>query len=304
MKLGIIGGAGLLGATTAFYAGTKNILEEIKLVDLKENMAGSHAMDMEQAFLGISKTKVMKANYPDLYDCDIILITASLPERSVSSRNEYLAGNLSVIVPICQSLKQYCTKEAIVINATNPVDVFNYVVYKLLGWKREKFIGFTLNDTLRLRWAAALVTGKEAEKIEALCLGEHGEGQVRLYEQMTYEGRSMNLTERQKEQIEEKTGNWFAEYQALKSGRTTGWTSAVSLTAMIEAVTCDEGGILPGSAVLQGEFGYRDLSVGMPLRLGKEGILSIEEPGLEKGQKEKLDASAHKISELIRSIGF
>ena len=304
MKLGIIGGAGLLGATTAFYAGSKNILEEIKLVDLHDNLALSHAMDMGQALLDISKTKISKADYPDIWDCDILLITASLPECNVASRNEYLAGNVGVITPICESIKKYCTKEAIVINATNPVDVFNYVAYRLLGWERSKLIGFTLNDTLRLRWATSLVTGKEVQQIEALCVGEHGDGQVRLYEQMTYDGQPMCLTEGERRQIEEKTANWFTQYQTLKSGRTTGWTSAVSLTAMIEAIACDTGKILPGSAVLDGELGYRDVSMGMLLCLGREGILSIEDPSLTKEQKEKLDATAQKIQSLIQSIGF
>lgn len=304
MKLGIIGGAGLLGATTAFFAGSKNILDEIKLVDLNENMAMSHAMDMGQALQGISKTKVTKADYPDLADCDIILITASLPERNVANRNEYLEGNLGVVTPICNSLKEYCKNEAIVINATNPIDVFNYVVYKQLGWNRGKMIGFSANDTLRLKWAANLVTGKEIDKLEALCVGEHGDGQVRLYDQMKYDGQPLILTDEEKKQIEEKTANWFTEYQALKSGRTSGWTSAVSLTAIIEAIAKDTREVIPCSAVLEGEMGYNGLSMGMSVCLGKEGIIKINDPGFTAEQKARLDMTADKIKGLIQGIGY
>lgn len=304
MKLGVIGGAGLLGATTAFYAGTKNILDEIKLVDVKKNMAASHAMDMGQALLSISKTRVIQADYSELTDCGIILITASLPERNVADRNEYLTGNLGVITPVCEALKRYCSQDTVVINASNPVDVFNYITWKILGWERNKFIGFTLNDSLRLKWAVSLVTGKDVRKIQACCVGEHGDGQVRLYEQMTYEGRPLKLTEEEKQKIEEKTAGWFSEYQALNSGRTTGWTSAVSLTALIEAVACDSHAVLPGSAVLEGEYGYCDVSLGMPLCLGKEGICSIVDPELTEEQKQKLDAAAGKIRGLIGNAGF
>ena len=304
MKLGVIGGAGLLGSTTAFYTGTKDILEEIKLVDLKKNMVKSHVMDMGQALLPFSRTRIVEADYPDLYDCDIILITASLPERNVASRNEYLAGNVGVVTPICRMLKKYCPNQPVVINATNPVDVFNYITYKLLGWDRKKLIGFTLNDTLRLKWAAALVTGKDIRKIDACCIGEHGDGQIRLYEQMKYDGSPWILSREEREQIEEKTANWFSEYQALQSGRTTGWTSAVSLAAMIEAIACDTREILPGSAVLEGELGYTEISMGMPLCLGKEGILAVENPKLTAEQRKELDITAEKIRKLIHSVNF
>lgn len=304
MKLGIIGGAGLLGATTAFFAGSKNILDEIKLVDLNENMAMSHAMDMGQALQGISRTKVSKAGYPDLGDCDIILITASLPERNVANRNEYLEGNLGVVTPICQSLKTCCKKEAIVINATNPVDVFNYVVYRQLGWDRRKMIGFSANDTLRLKWATNLVTGREIGRLDALCVGEHGDGQVRLYDQMRYDGEPLVLTEEEKKQIEEKTANWFTEYQALRSGRTSGWTSAVSLTSIIEAIAGDTRAVIPCSAVLEGEMGYEGISMGMPVCLGKEGIAEIKDPGFTDKQKLQLDKTGEKIKGLLQGIGY
>lgn len=301
MKLGIIGGAGLLGSTTAFVAGIKNVLEEIKLVDINKSVLGSHVMDMGQALLPISKTKIVKAEYIDLYDCDIILITASLPERKVDNRNEYLQGNLDIIKPICENLKTY-NKEATVITCTNPIDVFNYVNWKLLGWNKNRLLGFNLNDTLRMKWAISNVTGKEYEKLDGYCIGEHGDGQVRLFDQMTYDGKAMQLTEDDTNKATRLTADWFREYQELDSKRTTGWTSAVNLANIIEAIATDSGKVIPCSTILTGEYGYDGISMGMPVSLGKDGVISINLPELTQAQKKQLNNTADSIKSIINSI--
>jgi malate dehydrogenase len=301
MKLGIIGGAGLLGSTTAFVVGMKDILDEIKLVDLNKSVLGSHVMDMGQALLPISKTKITKADYSDLSDCDIIVITASLPERKVDNRNEYLQGNLGIMKPICESLREF-TKEAIVLTCTNPIDVFNYVTWKLLGWNKNKILGFDLNDTLRLKWSVASVTGLEYGKLNGYCIGEHGDGQVRLFDQMTYEGRPINLTDEQAISSTKLTADWFRTYQELESKRTTGWTSAVNLAEIIEAIATDSGKVIPCSIILTGENGYEGVSMGMPVSLGKDGVKEIALPELTTTQKEQLNNTAEKIKGLINSV--
>ena len=301
MKLGIIGGAGLLGSTTAFVAGIKNVLEEIKLVDINKSVLGSHVMDMGQSLLPVSKTRIIQAEFSDLSDCNIILMTASLPERNVKDRNEYLQGNLGVVKPICEELKKF-NKEAIIICCTNPIDVFNYVIWKQLGWDKNKILGFSLNDSLRLKWAISNATGKDYDKLEGYCIGEHGDGQIRLFEQMTYDGKPIELTEDDKNKATQLTADWFREYQSLQSGRTTGWTSAVNLSKVIEAIATDSKEIIPCSVILTGEYGYEELSMGMPVALGNDGIKEIKLPELTAIQKEQLDNTASKIKNLITSI--
>lgn len=301
MKLGIIGGAGLLGSTTAFVVGMKDILKEIKLVDLNKSLLGSHAMDMGQSLLPISKTKITQTEYSDLSDCDIILMTASLPERNVKDRNEYLQGNLGVVIPICEELKKF-NKEPTIICCTNPIDVFNYIIWEKLGWNKNKIIGFSLNDTLRLKWAVSNVTGKSYDKLEGHCIGEHGDGQIRLFDQIKYEGKPIKLTEEDKNKATQLTADWFGKYQSLQSGRTTGWTSAVNLSKVIEALVTDSKDIIPCSTILTGEYGYENLSMGMPIVLGRDGVKEIKLPELTAIQKEQLDNTALKIKNLINSI--
>ncbi|MCP1108987.1 malate dehydrogenase [Lachnospiraceae bacterium PF1-21] len=302
MKLGVIGGAGLLGSTTAFCVGMRDVLEEIKLLDLKENVLEAHVMDMSQALLPVSKTKVTKADYEDLGDCDIILVTASLPERQVANRNEYLTGNLGVVTPICEKLKAVCKKDAILISATNPVDVFTYVYWKLLGWDKSKVLGFCVNDTLRFKWAIEEVTGKEFSKLDAMCIGEHGDGQVRLYNHVTYDGKPMEISQEERTAIEEATANWFRTWQQLDSKRTTGWTSGVMLADMIEAIATDSKAVIPVSVVMDGFKGYDHVAMGMPGVFSKEGVTKLIDVELTDEGKAQLDKTACKIEDMLKSI--
>lgn len=301
MKLGVIGGAGLLGSTSAFLAGMKGYLEEIKLVDIKENLVKNHVMDMGQAVYSASKTKISFGSYSDLADCGIILITASIPERRVEDRMEYLRDNMKIVKPICEQIKANCS-EAVIINATNPVDIFNYVIYKILGWDRKKILGFNGNDTYRLKWAASKVTGRDFKELDGFCIGEHGNGQINLYDKMTCGKKPLNLSDQQIEEIESITSNFFVQFSALDCGRTSGWASSINIEELIEAVATDSGKVLECSSVLEGEYGYSGVSFGVPVAVGCNGIKSYEMPQLTGEQKSRLDTIAEKLAVTIGKL--
>lgn len=301
MKLGVIGGAGLLGSTSAFLAGMKGYLEEIKLVDIKDNLVKNHVMDMGQAVYSASKTKISLGSYSDLADCGIILITASIPEHKVEDRMEYLRDNMKIVKPICEQIKANCS-DAVIINATNPVDIFNYVIYKILGWDRKKILGFNGNDTYRLKWAASKVTGQDFKELDGFCIGEHGSGQINLYDKMTCCGEPLNLSDKQIAEIESITSNFFVQFSALNCGRTSGWASSINIEELIEAVATDSGKVLECSAVLEGEYGYSGISFGVPVAVGSRGIRSYEMPNLTDEQRLKLDTIAEKLHATIGKL--
>lgn len=303
MKLGVVGGAGLLGSTSAFLAGMKGYLEEIKLLDVKENLVKNHVLDMGQALYSVSDTKVSYADYKDLSDCGIILITASLPERKVANRLEYLWDNMKIIQPVCENIKANCP-ETVIINATNPVDIFNYVIWKTLGWDRKKIIGFNGNDTYRLKWASSKVTGKKFADIDGFAIGEHGNGQINLYDKMTFKGEPLALSEKEIGEVENMTANFFSEFNALNSGRTSGWTSAVNIENLIEAVATNSGRVLECSSVLDGEYGLSGVSLGVPVSIGAEGMLEYRLPELTESQKERLTAVSDALKKTIADAGF
>lgn len=303
MKLGVVGGAGLLGSTSAFLAGMKGYLEEIKLLDVKENLVRNHVLDMGQALYSVSDTKVSYADYKDLSDCGIILITASLPERKVANRLEYLWDNMNIIQPVCENIKANCP-ETVIINATNPVDIFNYVIWKTLGWDRKKIIGFNGNDTYRLKWASSKVTGKKFADIDGFAIGEHGNGQINLYDKMTFKGEPLALSEKEIGEVENMTANFFSEFNALNSGRTSGWTSAINIENLIEAVATNSGRVLECSSVLDGEYGLSGVSLGVPVSIGAEGMLEYRLPELTEAQKERLTAVSDALKKTIADAGF
>lgn len=303
MKLGVVGGAGLLGSTSAFLAGMKGYLEEIKLLDVKENLVKNHVLDMGQALYSVSDTKVSYADYKDLSDCGIILITASLPERKVANRLEYLWDNMKIIQPVCENIKANCP-ETVIINATNPVDIFNYVIWKTLGWDRKKIIGFNGNDTYRLKWASSKVTGKKFADIDGFAIGEHGNGQINLYDKMTFKGKPLALSEKEIGEVENMTANFFSEFNALNSGRTSGWTSAINIENLIEAVATNSGRVLECSSVLDGEYGLSGVSLGVPVSIGVEGMLEYRLPELTESQKERLTAVSDALKKTIADAGF
>lgn len=303
MKLAVIGGAGLLGSTTAFCVGYRNLAEEIKLIDVKENMAASHAMDMNQAFLPVSKTKVTVAQYEDIGDCDIILVVASVPEGKVKDRADILGANIKLMLPICENIKKYGKKDAVVLVSAAPIDVWAYAFWKLIGWNPSQFIGFGVNDTVRLKWAVELATGKEYDKLDAMVLGEHGgDGQVRLYDQIKYDGKPLKLTGEEHEKVEELTANWFKEWQALESGRTTGWTSAVMMTKMIEAMVTESDEVIPSSTPLVSQLGYEDVAMGAPCLLGRCGVRKVIDPQLTEQQKQQMTRTMEKLKGQIAQV--
>ncbi len=294
MKVGIIGGAGTLGSNIAFYTALKNLADEIVLVDIKENVAKAIAMDMGQAISEINETEISSGSWDALRGCGIVVNTASMPERSVKSRLEYLENNLSIIKNVAEQIKKYCPK-AIVINATNPIDIFNYILHKLTGMPAKQFIGFSGNDTIRLKWAVAKVKGVSTYDVDALVLGEHGDEQVPLFSNIKAKGMPVELTPDEKAMADEMIRNWFLSYQSLDSGRTTGFTSAIGVVRLIEAIVRNTGEILPGSAILTGQYGISDVSVGVPITLGPDGIEMINELQLAQEEIDALKAASEKI---------
>ena len=303
VRLGIIGGAGLLGTTAAFCAASEGLADEIILSDIKENLAKAHAADIEQAFCETGGAKLFVGGLDDLKTCDVIVNAAGIPEISASSRDVYLSGNMTVFRELAERIKRWGTAP-VVINASNPVDVLNYSFYRLTGLPREKCIGFSRNDTLRFIWAASKETGIPAPRLDALVIGEHGDAQVPLFSQLKNNaaGQPISLGDVQKAEILRRVKNWFGDYQKLNSGRSSGWTSGVGICLLIKLILSESGEICPCSVIPDGEYGLRDLSIGLPVRLGKSGLREIVDLELSADERAQLSAAAEKIKRQISTI--
>lgn len=298
MIIGVVGGAGTLGSSIAFNLALSGLANRIVLVDLKENIAKSHAMDIEQAVCEQNTIEVEVGDYGSLKDCEVVVVAVGAPERQVSSRDEYLALNLPIVRDIAPKLVSSCP-DAVFITTTNPVDVLNYTLYKLTNLRPEQFIGFSRNDSLRFRWAIGRVLGVNPQVVEALVIGEHGDKQVPLYSSVYVEGRKVDLTSEQRKTVDELIRTWFLQWQQLNSGRTTGWTSGVGITALIRAIANESQEVIPCSVILTGQYGLSDLSLSVPVRLCKRGVKEILQLSLSKEEMEALNAAATKVKSVI-----
>lgn len=301
LKLAFIGGGGTVGSSAAFRVAALDAVDEIVLLDAREHMARSHAMDLDQAASVMGGAAVRAGTWDDLAGAAIVVLSAGMPERSVGSRDEYLAGNLAIVREAAAHLSARCP-EAVVIVATNPVDVFTTVLPRLTGTEERRFLGYSWNDTLRLRWAAARVLGVPAASVDALVIGEHGEMQVPLLDRIAVRGERVVLTPEQGRETESSARGWFSAYQALNSGRTSGWTSAVGLATVVEAVLGRHREVLPASAVLRGEYGVSGVSLGVPVRLGARGVEEVVELPLTPAQAAAFAAAARKVQGLVEDV--
>lgn len=298
-KIAFIGGAGTVGSSAAFHVAQLGLASEILLVDAREHMAMCHVLDLEQANSDFNGTVIRAGSWPDLEGSNIVVLSASLPERNVSSRDEYLLGNVSIVREAAKYLTTY-SPQAIVLVATNPIDVFTYVLARLTGQPARQVIGYSWNDTLRFRWAVARILGVPVTDVGAVVLGEHGETQVPLFDRITIRSLPVSLGPEQQREVEDAIRSWFARYQGLQSGRTTGWTSAVGIGRVIASLVTASSEPIPCSTTLSGEYGLADVSLGVPVRLGPEGVREIVELPLTEPERERMQLAANKVRSLIR----
>ena len=304
MKLGIIGGAGVIGSTAAFYLAVNNLVDEIVLYDVRENYAQNHAIDLDQGVSAVSNTTVSAGGLDDLQGCGIIINAAGVPETGRACRDDYLIDNLPIILAIAEKIKAWGTNP-VIINAANPIDVLNYKLYEHIGGRRGSYLSLSWNDTLRFRWSVAKEVGLSTALVDAIVLGEHGDYSVPVFSGVKRRdtGEPIALTRAQRESVQTRLRSWFKNIIALKTDRTMGWTSGIGLGKMVEAIIIESDAIIPCSCVADGEYGLRGVSLALPLRLGKEGVREIVDIPLDEEELAGLMAASEKIRGLMGAGG-
>lgn len=303
MKLAIIGAAGSIGAPTAFYTGLLGVVDEIKMIDPNTKAVKNHVLDMSQAVLARSNTKITVADYPDLGDCDIILLGAAKPQTQASSRDDWLAGNLQLLSKIQEDIAKYAHNK-IIICATNPTDVFTYYLLKKLGWDKNKLMGFCINDSVRIAWGLSNVLGLEYSKFETLSIGEHGAHQVPLWSQVKYDGKPMEVALDVREKVVKAISDWTTEILAIADIRSSGWLSCVTLAQMVSDIVKGSKRPIPVTTFLDGEYGQKDICLGVPTLLGPNGVEKIVELDINADEKQQFNNAADKVRSLMKGAGL
>ena len=275
MKVGIVGGGGIVGASAGFALQLGGIVHEIVIVDLNADLADGQALDMMHGAPAIADQVITAGGYEDLADADLICITAGLRRKPDESRLALINRNVELFKSILASIKKAGMKpDATVLVVSNPVDILTYLAAEELGLSEGRVIGLgTLLDTLRFRSLLALNLKAPATQVSAIILGEHGDSMVPIWSSASigglplekYPGYTQKLG--QDTFIRAKTSG--AEMIKKKTG--AGYAVGVSIAEVVHAIALDSKRILPVSSVQRGCYGLRDVALSVPTVVGRDG---------------------------------
>ncbi|MGI9073885.1 MAG: malate dehydrogenase [Bryobacteraceae bacterium] len=298
-------GAGNVGANTAQKIAAKE-LADVVLVDVVEGVPQGKGLDMlESAPVEGYDVRILGTNgYDETAGSDIIVITAGFPRKPGMSRDDLLLANYEVVRSATEQAAKH-SPNAILIPVTNPLDAMCWTALKVSGFARERVIGMAgVLDTARFRTFIAEELNVSFENVTAMVLGGHGDTMVPLVRFTNVSGIPLSeLTDQPTiDRLVQRTRDGGAEIvKYLKTGSAY-YAPAASTVEMVESILKDKKKVLPCAAYLQGEYGISELFVGVPVKLGKEGIEKIYEIKLEGAERAALKKSADAVQELIDVI--
>jgi malate dehydrogenase len=298
MKVTVIG-AGAVGASVAYHLAQKNIVRDVVLIDILEGVPQGKALDMYQsAPIEGYDTRVIGTNdYAMTANSDIIVMTAGKPRKPGMSREDLLAVNIE-IVKDCIGKAAKVSPNAIIIVVSNPLDAMTYGALKISGFKPNHVIGMAgILDTARYSAFISMELGVSIADIDAVVLGGHGDTMVPLASHTKIGGTPLtSLMAKDKiDAIITRTQNGGAEIVKLL-GTSAWYAPAAGAVQMVEAIVLDRKRVLPCASWLQGEYGLKNLFMGVPTVLGRNGVEKILEIPLNAEEMAKFKASAEKVS--------
>jgi malate dehydrogenase len=305
MKITVIG-AGNVGATTAQRLADRELAHHVVLLDVAEGIPQGKGLDMFQSMpIEGSDTRILGTNdYADTANSDIVIITAGLARKPGMSRDDLLAKNAE-IVKSCAEQAFAVSPNAFFIIVSNPLDVMTYVALKATGLPRNKVLGMAgVLDAARYRTFIAMELDVSVKDINAFVLGGHGDTMVPLPRFTTVAGIPISelMPQERIDAIVHRTANGGAEIvNYLKTGSAY-YAPSDSTVEMVECIIKDKRRILPCAVLLEGEFGLDNVVVGVPIKVGKNGMEKIIEISLTEEEKASLHRSAQDVKDNINKL--
>lgn len=303
-KVAVIG-AGHVGATAVYYIAEKNIAD-IVMVDVVEGLPQSKAMDyLHAAPLRRYNVRIVGTNdYAEIEGADVVVLTAGIARKPGMDRMDLLKTNVGIAKTASQAIARYAPN-AVVIAVTNPLDVIAMVVLRETGFALKKVMGMAgVLDATRFRYFIAEKLDVWPGDVMALVLGGHGDTMVPLPRYTSVGGFPLTELLEEKEILElvERTRKGGAEIIGYLKKGSAYYAPAASAAKMVEAVVKDEKRLVAASAYLRGEYGYRDIFLGVPTLLGKNGVERIIELPLSDEEKKALAGSARAVAEGVKTL--
>lgn len=303
-KVSIIG-AGMTGATTAHWLAEREIADLV-LVDILEGMPQGKALDLQESLPVVGKDVEVKGSntFEETAESDIVVITAGLPRKPGMSRDDLLSANAEIVRNATQESLKY-SPQAIFIVLTNPLDTMAYLTMKVGDLPPERVIGQAgILDSARMRSFVAMELGVSVENIHCYVLGGHGDDMVPLVRHSNVAGVPLNeiLPEDRLTKIVERTRKGGGEIVSLLKTGSAFYAPGAAVAQMVEAVLKDKNLIVPAAAFMQGEYGLKDIFFGVPVQLGRQGMVKVIEYSLDKEETAALNKSANAVKETISAL--
>ena len=305
MKITVVG-AGHVGATLAQRIVDQELANELILIDIVEGLPQGKGLDMwESAPISGSDCFVRGTNdYRDTQDSDIVVITAGLPRKPGMSREDLLAKNVEIVKSVTEQAARF-SPNSIIIVVSNPLDAMAWTALKVSGFEPHRVMGMAgILDTARYRSFIAMELNVSTRDIQALVLGGHGDAMVPLPRYTMVGGIPLTelLPRERIDAIVERTRKGGAEIvNYLKTGSAY-YAPSAAVAEMVEAIVRDKKRILPCAAYLRGEYGFEDIYLGVPIKLGQKGVEQIFELQLTEEEKEALRQSAEGVKNTVAQI--
>ena len=305
-KIALIG-AGQIGGTLALLAGLKE-LGDVVLVDVVEGVPQGKALDIVQgsAVEGYDAVIGGSNDYGAIAGADVVIVTAGIPRKPGMSRDDLIGVNAGIVNTVGEAIKQHCP-EAFVITITNPLDVMVWVMREACGLPPHRVVGMAgILDSSRFRYFLSQEFGVSVEDITAFVLGGHGDTMVPLVRYSTVAGIPLPdlvkmgwTTQERLDKIVRRTRDGGGEIVSLLKTGSAFYAPASSAIQMAEAYLRDKKRVLPCAAWLDGQYGVKDLYVGVPVVIGAGGVERVVEISLNGEEKAAFDHSVAAVRELI-----
>lgn len=301
----ILIGNGAVGSAFAYASTILGVGRELGIIDINEDRVEGDVMDLSDALSFASPKRIYKADYSDCKDAEVVVITAGAAQKPGETRLDLVEKNLRIFKDMIGKVVN-SGFDGIFLIASNPVDIMTYATWKFSGFPASRVIGSgTTLDSSRFKKEIANLIGIDPRSVDAFILGEHGDTEFPVWSHTNIGGLPIYEWVKTASEVDEeallatfeKSKN--AAYEIIEKKGATFYGIGMALTRLVQAIINDENSVYPTSSYLNGEYGYKDIYIGVPTIIGKDGAKWVIEILLTDTEQERMDESAKTLREII-----
>jgi L-lactate dehydrogenase len=304
-------GCGNVGMRYAYSMIISAVAREIVIVDCNRKKAEGEAMDLSHGAPFVSPVQIYAGDYPDTANSDLIVIAAGRGHRQGETRIDLIKGNAEIFKTIIPEVVRYSPK-AIILVATNPVDILSYITYKISGKPSREVIGSgTVLDTARFKYLIGRQLNIDSRNIHASIFGEHGDSEFPVWSKAIVGDVFFRdyFEAFNQEQGKQKLESIFKDvrdsaYEIIEKKGETSYGIGLALTKISKAILKDQNSVLPVSSLLEDYYGINDLYLSIPAIINKSGVREVMKVDFDEDELKALQSSSAKIKEIIKASGF